>query len=118
MQHTYGGCKGHKIICEDIEALELLRKATLKYKDTPDTIIEVVEWKLFDWMKKRELYFVMGTHFLYGTWLIISLIYPKKRLERLLTEFIQPIESEGVLTGAQHRSEKRIRREDIVLIDL
>ena len=77
----------HRIICEDIEATELYRKTTNKYKDDKDKIYEVVKGKLFDWMKKRELYFVMGTHYVYGTWLIISLIYPKKGLQKRLTEF-------------------------------
>ena len=81
-------CKGHKIICEDVEAQEPLRKATLKYKDIQDTIFDVVSGKLFDWMKTREPYFIMGTHFLYGTWLILSLIYPEKRIEKLLSEFV------------------------------
>ena len=41
------------------------------------TVYDKVKEKLFYWMKKRDLYFIMGTHFVYGTWLIISLIYPK-----------------------------------------
>ncbi len=58
-----------------------------KYKEDKDKIYEVVKGKLFDGMKKRELYFVMGTHYVYGTWLNISLIYPKKLLEKTLKEF-------------------------------
>lgn len=84
-------CNGHRIICEDTEAIELYRKMISKYKNDNDKIYEVVKEKLFDWMKTRELYFVMGTHFLYGTWLIISLIYPKKLPEKILAEFIQQI---------------------------
>jgi hypothetical protein len=34
-------------------------------------------YELFDWMKKRDLYFIIGTHFIYGTPLIISLFYPE-----------------------------------------
>ena len=78
---------GHRGICEDIEATELYRKTKRKYNDDKDKIYEVVKGKLFDWMKKRELYFVMGTHYLYGTWLIISLFYPEKLLQIRLTEF-------------------------------
>lgn len=81
------GCEnGHRIICEDIEATELYRKTTDKYKNDKDKIYEVVKGKLFDWMKTRELYFIMGTHYVYATWLIISLIYPKKDLQKRLTE--------------------------------
>ncbi len=35
--------------------------------------------KFFDFMKTRDLYFFMGTHFRYGTWIIIGLFYPQKR---------------------------------------
>ncbi len=33
----------------------------------------------FDFMKTRDLYLFMGTHFRYGTWIIIGLFYPQKR---------------------------------------
>lgn len=69
-------CNGHEIFCEDIEAVELYRKMKKSHKTTEECEHGVKE-KLFDWMRLRDLYFIIGTHFLYGTPLIISLIYPK-----------------------------------------
>ena len=69
-------CNGHEIFCEDIEAVELYRKMKRVHKNVEECEYSVKK-KLFDWMKGRDLYFVIGTHFLYGTPLIISLIYPK-----------------------------------------
>ena len=70
--------KTHNAICEDIEVTELYRKVKNKYSDKHEDVIFLkVKQKLFDFMKKRDLYFIMGTHARYKTWLIISLIYPK-----------------------------------------
>lgn len=80
-------CAGHKIFCEDIEAVEVYRKMKYKYND-PGECESAVRYKLYDWMKKRELFFIIGTHFVYGTPIIISLIYPEYHGEPL-TEFIK-----------------------------
>ncbi|MGE4495040.1 MAG: hypothetical protein AB7D09_09485 [Methanosarcina sp.] len=34
--------------------------------------------QLFDHLKGKELYFTMGTHFIYGTWLITGVFCPEK----------------------------------------
>jgi hypothetical protein len=80
-------CKGHDIMCEDWEAYELYRKLEQTYKER--TIVDVkARDKLYDWMlKERDLYFMMGTHFRFGTWLIISLLYPDKRMVSRLDIF-------------------------------
>ena len=70
----------HQIMCEDIEAIELCRKLHRRYPR--EIAFKLIKEKLFDWMKSRDLYFVVGTHFIYATWIIISLIYPKKQLCR------------------------------------
>ncbi|MCL7410323.1 MAG: hypothetical protein M8350_00715 [Methanosarcinaceae archaeon] len=68
-------CTGHKIILIDWELNELARNIMRKDKD-PDVIKEKIKNKLFDYMKTRDLYFFMGTHFRFGTWIIIGIFYP------------------------------------------
>ncbi|MDF1534248.1 MAG: hypothetical protein P1P69_07070 [Methanosarcinaceae archaeon] len=68
-------CTGHKIILIDWELNELPRNIMRKDKD-PDVIKEKIKNKLFDHMKTRDLYFFMGTHFRFGTWIIIGIFYP------------------------------------------
>lgn len=71
-------CKGHNIILIDWELNELARNLMRTEKDKK--IIEYkIKNKFFDFMKTRDLYFFMGTHFRYGTWIIIGLFYPQKR---------------------------------------
>lgn len=71
-------CKGHNILCEDIEAMMLYRN--IKKNDTDQNIIvQKMKNKLFDFMQKRDLYFIMGSHFRFPTFMIISLFYPEKR---------------------------------------
>jgi len=71
-------CKGHNIILIDWELNELARNVMRREKDKK--IMEnKIKNKFFDFMKTRDLYFFMGTHFRYGTWIIIGLFYPQKR---------------------------------------
>lgn len=77
------GCGGHDIMCEDWELGELYRhcEAYRKKGKYPDrkTVFEKVKRRMVDDMlEKKELYFIVGTHNVYGTYLIISLLYPKK----------------------------------------
>jgi hypothetical protein len=70
-------CRGHKVILLDSEFNEIVRNII---RDEQEPV--AVEWKikdhLFDLMKERELYFIMGTHFTYGTWMITGLFRPEK----------------------------------------
>jgi hypothetical protein len=34
-----------------------------------------------------HLFFLMGTHYRWGTWIIISILYPKKRMDASLDNF-------------------------------
>ncbi|CAG1021709.1 hypothetical protein DOJK_01191 [Patescibacteria group bacterium] len=71
-------CKGHNIILIDWELNELARNVMRNEKDKK--IIEnKIKFKFFDFMKTRDLYFLMGTHFRFSTWIIIGLFYPQKR---------------------------------------
>jgi hypothetical protein len=71
-------CKGHKIILIDWELNELARNLMRREKDKK-IIEDKIKDRFFDFMKTRDLYFFMGTHFRFGTWIIIGLFYPKKR---------------------------------------
>lgn len=71
-------CKGHTIILIDWELNELARKVMRNEKDKK-IIEEKIKLKFFDFMKTRDLYFLMGTHFRFYTWIIIGLFYPEKR---------------------------------------
>ena len=53
----------------------------LKKLEQPEEAISIYTDKvnlLGSFMKKRDLYFILGTHFKFGTWMIIGLFYPKK----------------------------------------
>ncbi len=80
---------GHDMICEDYELLESFRIWQKKYND-----LKVLEAKLIDrydtYMKQqRELYFILGTTHLYGTWVIIGLYYPPKKKTASLDSFMK-----------------------------
>ncbi len=73
------GCakKPHKITVIDWEVNELARNIMEKDKDK-QVIAGKLKEKLFDWMKTREFYLIMGTHFRFATWLIVGFFYPDK----------------------------------------
>ncbi len=67
----------HRIMCEDWE-LGMLYLNTLKRHGPEVAPFKVRERFYEDLPKKKHLYFVLGTHNLYNTWLIISVVYPRK----------------------------------------
>lgn len=77
--HGEPRCKGHKIILIDWELNELARNILRNDKD-PRLVEQKIKQKFYDFMLKRDLYFIVGTHFKYGTWIIIGLFYPEKSL--------------------------------------
>lgn len=74
-------CKGHQIILLDWELNELARNIMRKDTD-PALVEEKIRYKFFDSMQERDLYFVMGTHFRFKTWMIIGIFYLKKKDEK------------------------------------
>ncbi|MFH1055023.1 MAG: hypothetical protein V1744_02890 [Candidatus Altiarchaeota archaeon] len=72
-------CKGHKIILIDWELNELARNI-LKKESDPKVVEQKIREKFYDFMSERDLYFIIGTHFKFGTWMIIGLFYPPKGL--------------------------------------
>jgi len=71
-------CKGHTIILIDWELNELVRNV-MRNEKNKQIIEDKIKTKFFDFMKTRDLYFLMGTHFRFHTWIIIGLFYPQKR---------------------------------------
>ncbi|MDR1404177.1 MAG: hypothetical protein LBJ20_01225 [Candidatus Methanoplasma sp.] len=70
--------KNHKIICEDWELYEAFRKWRDIYKDEGETLGKIRD-RFFDtFTTKNDLHFIMGTHYIFKTWIIIGLYYPKK----------------------------------------
>ncbi|AAM06528.1 TPA: hypothetical protein HA338_07950 [Methanosarcina acetivorans] len=74
-------CKGHQIILLDWELNELARNV-MRIDTDPASIEEKIRYKFFDSMQERDLYFVMGTHFRFKTWMIIGIFYLKKKDEK------------------------------------
>ncbi|MFH1055025.1 MAG: hypothetical protein V1744_02900 [Candidatus Altiarchaeota archaeon] len=72
-------CKGHKIILIDWELNELARNI-LKKESEPKVVEQKIRERFYDFMLKRDLYFILGTHFKYRTWMIIGLFYLPKGL--------------------------------------
>jgi len=70
-------CTGHDIMCEDWELLESWRSWQKTYK-TDDLLWQKFKEKYFDWMKKRDFYFIVGTESRFNNFLVIGLYYPPK----------------------------------------
>ncbi|AKB81701.1 hypothetical protein MSBR3_1123 [Methanosarcina barkeri 3] len=70
-------CNGHQIILLDWELNELARNV-MRTDIDPKSIEEKIRNKFYDFMKERDLYFVMGTHFRFKTWMIIGIFYLRK----------------------------------------
>ncbi len=68
-------CKGHNIMCEDWELLQSWRDWKTKYPDE-ETVKQKIREKYFDYMKTRNLHFIVGTESRYNKYLIIGVYYP------------------------------------------
>lgn len=71
--------KPHRIKIIDWELNELARNVMKNDKDKK-SIEQKIRHKFFDWMKTRNVYFFLGTHFKYKTWIILGVFYPDKEL--------------------------------------
>jgi hypothetical protein len=70
-------CKGHKIVLLDWELNETVRNIVREEREH-GAVKKRIREQLFEFLKEKELYFIMGTHFTYGTWLITGIFYPDK----------------------------------------
>lgn len=70
-------CRGHKILLLDWEFNETVRKI-IREEQEPAGVEKKVREHFLNLMQEKELYFIMGTHFTYGTWMITGLFCPEK----------------------------------------
>lgn len=90
---SYCSCsrKPHRMEIHDWEVNELYRNLIRDTKDAEE-IKRKMEEKFFTWMTaKEEVYFMIGTHFKWKTWMIVSLVYlPKKNFSaKSLEDYFQ-----------------------------
>jgi hypothetical protein len=65
-------------MCEDWELYEPSRSWIIEY-GTDDAVWEKIYERFFStFSNKNDLYFFVGTHYLWGTWIIIGVYYPPK----------------------------------------
>ena len=74
--------KPHKITCEDWELTELYRKLQNRLNEgkygSQEEVYGKIKDKFLSLTSKKDFYFILGTHFRFNTYIIISVIYPKK----------------------------------------
>lgn len=64
----------HHMQILDWEANELFRSVTKNTEDRVHVVMKMRE-RLFDWMRTRDLFLMMGTHHRWKNWLIVSILY-------------------------------------------
>ena len=70
-------CRGHKIVLLDWELNETVRNIVRQERKS-EAVEKKIKEQLFERLKERELYFIMGTHFISGTWMITGIFCPEK----------------------------------------
>ena len=70
-------CRGHKIILLDWEFNETIRNI-IRDEQEPAGVERKIREHFFNLMQEKELYFIMGTHFTYGIWMITGIFCPEK----------------------------------------
>jgi hypothetical protein len=74
-------CRGHKMMIEDWEAMELYRKMRDKFNDENQALVKVKE-KFMDEIcsPNKDTHFFVGTVLSHGTWIILGTFWPPKIL--------------------------------------
>lgn len=70
-------CRGHKIVLLDWEFNEGIRRTIRENQEQASFEKEIKEYAS-SIMNEKEVYFIMGTHFTFGTWMIIGLYFPER----------------------------------------
>lgn len=68
-------CRGHKIIVLDWEFNETVRNI-LRIEQKPEKIKSRIKEYFLSRSQGKDLFFIIGTHFMYGTWMITGLFCP------------------------------------------
>lgn len=68
------GCTGHSIICEDIKFWKFIKKEIESRNSISEIKVKVFNNYISDLINDPTTIFMMGTHYLYKTWLIISIL--------------------------------------------
>jgi hypothetical protein len=71
-------CRGHKIILLDWEFNETIRNI-IRDEQEPAGVERKIREHFFNLRQEKDLYFIMGTHFTYGTWMITGLFCSEKK---------------------------------------
>ena len=71
-------CRGHKLMIEDWETMQLFRKMRDEHGETEG--LNKVRQKFFDIIcaGNRDTYFFVGTHYRWQTWMILGVFYPPR----------------------------------------
>ena len=75
--------RAHKMLCEDWELERLYSGCKKRFQENKYSSMEVVHEKVQDKMlngitKYEHVYFIVGTHVKFGTYLIVGVVYPRK----------------------------------------
>lgn len=73
----------HENLCEDWEVAELYRRceqmrAEGKYKNENEVHQKVKEKMFSSIMKNKHVYFIVGSHYRFPTYMIVGVVYPRK----------------------------------------
>ena len=73
----------HENLCEDWEVAELYRRCEQmrvegKYKDENEVHQKVKDKMFNSIMKNKHVYFIVGSHYRFPTYMIVGVIYPRK----------------------------------------
>jgi hypothetical protein len=84
-------CRGHKVILLDWDSNENIRNI-IRSKQEPAAVEKEIKEYISGFVKEKELYFIVGTHFTYGTWMIVGIFCPGKnfRNQSELSGFLKP----------------------------
>mgnify|MGYP000601380973 CR=1 FL=1 len=74
-------CKGHNMMCEDWELLQLWRREKNDYRRDDEEAFKKVKEKYYDdFVNRKDINFVMGTESRWNQWIIIGVYYTPKHI--------------------------------------
>lgn len=87
------GNQPHRLIILDWEVNELFRNVVKG--DGQEAVVQAkMRAKLFDWMRNtREVYLLLGTHHVFKTWMVVSILYLKPAAPSATQSVLGPLPS-------------------------